>query len=592
MATIPDLEYLKKVFKGQKKHKAYEKTCDLYNDLKLHADGEKPDELLSDRRPNESEEVQKYRQKIFVEITKGVITKVLTCLSKIRKAEDWDIKYDPKADTNRINENERPFEYFEKKFPHFTSVTNWTFNVALKNYVIDANAVCIVMPLEVNISEGEYLRPFPFIFNSPQVWDYAQDDYAIIYSTDKSKYTEGNQEYDDGDIFFVVTTEKIQRWEQVKRDRTMELRLDYSHGLGMFPGFRLGGQFSKSMDGTFIWESRCSGMVPYLKEAVREYTDLQSEVVQHIHSEKYEFSTIDCSTCKGIGKVKRGESTIKCKDCNGTGTARNSPYLSRVIRPAKPGEQPIPTPPAGYIQKQVEIVKIQDERVENHKYRALAAINLEFLMQAPLNQSGLAKEVDRDEASIFINSNGEDVVSIMDKVYFIGGEYRYRVVMPDKKARIALLPKIPVPDRFDLMTVGLMIDDVKRAKDAGLNPVLISAMEVEVSGKKFAADPDIRTELQLVFKLDPMPGITVDEKMSLLQNKGVTQENFVISGNIVSFVRRAIIENAGFADLKYEKQMAILVKYAAEIIKATSAADQVRMKMEQEQQQQSQNLPV
>jgi len=127
---------------------------------------------------------------------------------------------------------------------------------------------------------------------------------------------------------------------------------------------------------------------------------------------------------------------------------------------------------------------------------------------------------------------------------------------------------------------------MKRLKDAGLNPVLISAMEVEVSGKKFASDPDIRQELQLVFSLDPIPGMTPDEKMSMLQNGGVTLENYVISCNVVPFVRRAIIENEGFVALKYSEKMKVLIGFAAEIIKVNSAAQQVKAQMEKEIMQQ------
>ncbi len=125
------------------------------------------------------------------------------------------------------------------------------------------------------------------------------------------------------------------------------------------------------------------------------------------------------------------------------------------------------------------------------------------------------------------------------------------------------------------MSVGLMIDDVKKAKDAGLNPVLISAMEVEVSGKKFSSDPEIRQELQLVFFLDPMPGRSQDEKMSMLTNGGVTKEDYIISCNIVTFVRKAIIENEGFVSLKYADQQKVLIGYAKEIVKINSAAAQV-----------------
>ena len=39
-----------------------------------------------------------------------------------------------------------------------------------------------------------------------------------------------------------------------------------------------------------------------------------------------------------------------------------------VIRQPGPGENPVPTPPAGFIQKDIEIAKLQNERILSHIY--------------------------------------------------------------------------------------------------------------------------------------------------------------------------------------------------------------------------------
>jgi hypothetical protein len=102
----------------------------------------------------------------------------------------------------------------------------------------------------------------------------------------------------------------------------------------------------------------------------------------------------------------------------------------------------IPEIPVGYVPKDTEIVKVQDARVKAHLYGALAAVNMEFLAEVPLSESGVAKEVDRDELNNFVNSVAEDVVRMMDNIYRWICDMRYSVVIPDAERRAELLPTV------------------------------------------------------------------------------------------------------------------------------------------------------
>jgi hypothetical protein len=88
--------------------------------------------------------------------------------------------------------------------------------------------------------------------------------------------------------------------------------------------------------------------------------------------------------------------------------------------------------------------------------------------------------------------------------------------------------------------------------------------------------------------LDPLPGLSVDEKMSLLSNKGVTQEDFVISAYIVAFVKRAIAEDKDFLSKPLAEKQKVISKYAQEKVKVTDAAEKVKQEMLLKQQQQMQ----
>ncbi len=67
--------------------------------------------------------------------------------------------------------------------------------------------------------------------------------------------------------------------------------------------------------------------------------------------------------------------------------------------------------------------------------------------------------------------------------------------------------------------------------------------------------------------LDPLIGLNEDEKMTRLANKGITYIDYVISSNIVKFIRRALLDE-GFVDLGKAEQYNILVGYADEVVKS------------------------
>lgn len=558
---------LRDYFFGDKKHPAYKETVKMYDKLRVHSDGEYPIELIDERRPSESDVIKNYRKQIYVPITKEIFNSVFSSLGKIRRSTDWNVDYsEPPA---RIPEDETPYEYFEKNYHTYTSTTYWLFAVALKQYLIDPNAVCLVLPKNTAVQANEYLKPIPLIFNSPQVYEFIEGEYAILKTYENVKMVEGKKKKVDADVFLVVDKEKIQKW--VKGEKTFTMVDEYYHNLGMLPCFKLKAVAKDTFDNYHIYESRISSMLPRLDEAVREYSDLQAEVVQHVHSEKWTMATQDCNSCRnelGIstGYILKGNKRTICSDCNGTGKVATSPYKNIVVRPAKTSldEQPTPIPPAGYIQKQVEIVGIQDKRIEKHLYSALASINMQFLAKIPMSESGIAKEVDRDELNNTVYNIAEDLVSALDELHKISIEYRYRIVVPNERERKALMPTVSVPEKYDLLSSNYLVDEITKARASKISPLIIAAMETDFATKKFYADPQLKTELELVMALDPLIGLSEDEKMTRLANKGITYTDYIISSNIVKFVRRAMLDE-GFVDLGKAEQYNILVDYADEV---------------------------
>ena len=553
--------FLEPYLSSKYRHSYYHDAVELAEELAIHADGEFPDDLISERRPAESEEIKNYRKKIFTPITKPVFTKVYNSLMKIRKSSDWMISF-PTNIPAFIAEDEAPEKYLMKDLPRNGSITNWMFSVAFKPYLIDANAVVLTMPINYDIQENEYFKPYPKIFTSAQVIDYRINEFYLLQDAEMFSYEEDDYYYTNGRRFYLIQPDIFQVFEE-KNGKVSEV-FQFPNVLGYIPIRHMNGMVVQQGNHCTLYESRISGIVPMLNEAVREYSDLQAEIVQHIHSTMWAIQPQQCGRCKGVGEIPRENSApISCPTCSGKGILPLNPFEHVIMPMPKAGESTVPTPPIGYVQKQTEIARLQEERIRQHIYDALSAISMEFLAETPIAQSGVAKQVDREELYSFVHSIAEDVVRIMDEVTYDILAWRHYAQNVDVNT---LLPYIPVPERYDMLSGKVLVDELTSMVQAKVDPAIINAAQIELADKKFN-ESKVKDLVILKLKLDPFAGVP-EENISLQRTFGaVDQNDLVVHANISKFVTRALSEVDGFADLSYSEQEQIMQKYAAEFKK-------------------------
>jgi hypothetical protein len=573
---LPSFDILKPYFVDKKRHYYYDKTMKKCKAFDPHAEGYYPTELIECRRPNEPLEVQEYRKKIWVPKTLPSFNRILSSLGKIRRSADWSIKFPELGEFTKIREGESLEDYCENNFPYFESVTNWMFSVVLKKYLIDSNSVVLVMPLETVVRETDFLKPYPLIFECCDVIEFKYDDHAILNNPLGCTYTTKKGVTEIGKSYYYVDNVTITRYDQIDSKGNLDPVSTYEHGLNILPCFKLGGIVCETEGHNFLYESRIAGILPELDEALREYSDLQAAKVLHVYPERWEFTQHECSVCKGTGQ-RRNPLWFDGCDANipiqtpcdagcHNGYIASGPYSKLLIRQPSTieGGGSIPNPPAGYVEKDVEIVKLMDESVRQHIYDGLAAINFQELAEVPLAQSGVAKTVDRDEQNNTIHAIAEDLVKIMDSVYKVVAFYRYKGLYSFEEIN-RMLPQIPVPEKYDLLSITNMQTELNSAKTGKTNPVIVNAMEVDYASKRFNTDESVRDLVSLTLKLDPLPNISEDEKMARLSNKGILPETYIVSSNITEFVQRALDEDPKFAGLPLKDQKAILLDYAKEI---------------------------
>ena len=572
---IPTAELLAQYFEGKRKSPIYDDATRMYNDIRVHANGETPGDIISRRRPNESEEIQAYRLRIYEPVTKQTFNSVMQSLGKIRRSRDWAIKYSRDVKFPLIPAGDTLEDYCEFRFPYYTSVTNWLFSVMLKSSLVDANCAVLVLPLQTQQDPTCYKQPYPVVFHSDQIIEYLEGRFAIFKSSEQVQVQNGKG-ITLSEKFYLITTNEVVPY--IKRGDSWEALTEeiITHGLGYLPIIRPRCQFARTVQEYNLFESRISAMIPSLNEAIREYSDLQAAVVGHLFPERWEIATQECMTCHGSGHMPNAytgtdvkSKQVICSSCNGLGaTSGAGPYKKTVIRLPKTnlGEQAVPMPPFDYVKKDIDVIKVMEDRLDKHLYRSLAAINMQFLAQTPLSISGDAKNVDRDELNNFVYNIAEDLVYIADYLYAIIADYRYAYQYPDTIERRRMLPYIPVPEKYELLGANDTMTTISQMRGNGIGGSLLTAMLKEFAKKQFFQEKEIAIPLLLEMELDPFAGMSEADKSTLLASGNILRQDYIKSAYIKDFVKRALAENKGFADMLYEQQVAILDAYAENVL--------------------------
>lgn len=560
---------------GANRHPIYVETILQYYPLRIHANGDYPGVMIEKRRPSESEEIWSYRKETYKAITKLPVSKVLTSLSKIRRSPDWTIDFPQDKVPAKIVAEETLEEYCNNNIPGYGNITDWAFNILLKQNAIDANAVVAILPMEKPTS-NTYAKPVPIVFNSDHVLEYSEEkQIAILKSRKKINYLldDGSINFNMGNRFYYVDDIEFIIYDQSKDGFTPVFQ--YTHNLGKMPAFKVKGEAYVQYDNMVVNRSRLDAMVPFLDEAACEYSDLKGSKIQSLFPLLWFFQNRQCNTCNGVGKTTGTEGQKICTSCGGSGKVKFSPFAHLEIDAPDLGKQANPIPPAGFVQRDTAILELQQKSVEDNIFKSLSAINMQFLDQTPLNISGEAKNVDREELNNFVYNFAEDLIASIDKAIFWINEWRYSFIVPDAKARKEMLPDIPVPMNFDLLPANYLMDEITTARKNSVNPFMLATLEQQLAAKKFYNDPELAETIKLFFELDPLAGLTIDEKTTLLGNKGITLEDFVISSYVPQFIRRALKDDPAFSTNKYDDQMAVLKKFADEKISENDAATQM-----------------
>lgn len=261
---------------------------------------------------------------------------------------------------------------------------------------------------------------------------------------------------------------------------------------------------------------------------------------------------------------------MDCPQCGGSGLySVKSPYAAYQFSRQKLEEgQPSGLLPVGYITIPVEATKMLEERCEKLNNKGMWAINMDVEDKVGENQSGVAKVIDRSAQYDMLYTIGSVVfdIHLTNQFYFIN-KYMFQIQASSAgKDEDKNLPEISKPTMFDILTTSELINNFSVAQKAGVDKNYLRLKSIEIANRDLSTAPDARNYLVTMLNIDPLYGFTQDE-ISLGVAQGVIRKiDWTIHENLKPFMDKAIQSDKDFLQKEKYEQLAVLEKYAKELI--------------------------
>lgn len=560
---------------GKAKHSCYSKCIEHCEEMSWHLYGETPIELLQRSRPREPEDVKQYRIQNYEPTTKSAADKAINVVSKIFNPNLYSIRW---KEQNSSSEDLK--DYSMEYYPEFNSVVNYTKDVILRKMLADPNGVVAIRPSYMPENDAEQLLPVIKIFGSSNIWYYDYEHYLIFIEEEEVRINQNivcwyyfeyydNAQYISFRAYITPTSQLV--LEEIER---------LVYNFETIPVWKLQGLVESQNNGELIYKSFFASAAPFWNLAIIHESDVLAAFIGHMHPLRWEISepcnhkmewegmTFPCRS----GKIKYGKGDIggeiDCPSCGGTGNKNLGPYGVFKIPRDKLGEDIPGGIPIGYVPVPTEATNMLEQRAARMEQKGLWAINMDVEDNVGEVQSGVAKAIDRSAQYDTLYN----IATVIFDIHLTNIFYYFNLFINGVKDNSLNrdadknLPEINKPTQFDIAGTPELINNLKAAKDSGLDAAVLNIKEQEILTRDFTTNPDLKLFAQKMLDLDPLPGMTADE-ISLGSMKGwVSQVDAAIHFNKKRFIERAISENDTFLTLSKQEQVDILEKYGNEFV--------------------------
>lgn len=537
-----------KIVRGEIVDPFYKERVEESDKMLLHAFPNRRliERLALVRFPNEPHYVIDFKIANWKAITSTYIQKITKVIAKVPKSQEFIVTYPNPAFR----------DFLTLEYPIYENFWNWVWTKLLQAFLIEPNALAVLWFSQKG--------PFIKLFTANQVLYYEPGEFVVLSSEQPNRY----YYIDDTAIREFELESGGWGYNNISVNETVINEFNYE----FLPFCFVGGNY-KSFHENSVFTSVISGVCPFWEQALIAFSELDAGIKQHVFPDKWRFLSGTCTNCNGTGKVSfRGVGDrveyAQCSVCNGTGDPPTGMFAEILIQPNTGLTEKAPIPPLGYVQKDFEPIEFLSSYYKEMLREGLRAVNMEFLAEVPLNESGRAKEVDRLEvnsflyevANIFLNGCVNKCLLFLAKALYEDKDTIY--------IKKEVVPTVVIPTEFDHIDNGAW-DQLEKMYSSNVSNEIIAETERRLIDKKFQSSPYERSILLLCNTIDPLRGYKTEEKIELYGAGAVTTEDFILSIHIRSIVRKVIDSTYGYSILNkpFEEQLDIVKKEAKKIVK-------------------------
>lgn len=552
---------LNEILRSNSKHRHdfYHETCEHAEAMGVHVEGLKPKKLLDINRPNEPGDIKAYRLEVYRPKTKSLSEKVINTVNRIFNPRLYHITWYP-SPTPVIRDEEWIDKYLTEELPYYESLMRFVRETYTKKDFADPNALCAILPINFDIPDTEYYKPVPYIYGAHEILKFKESEYYLIKCKGKGKEL--------GKAIW-MDRERVAFYKEIEKDN-WQLKIEYPHTLREVPAFRLGGLIMGN-EAPYWFQSFIAGVLPHWDDVVTLSSDLQAGVVNHLYLEKWEY-TVECDSCDGNGymsvqdanptaDVKNllppgAEARVTCKTCGGSGkrVTRGPFNVTQINKDAMASEVVSPIPPAGYIDKPIDILDKIIEIIVKEETKGLASINMEIISKVGEDQSGVAKTIDRQDLDGFLMRYATHAFDyVIPQLVWYCMKWRYGNILTDDQL-IENFPTVKKPTKFEVIDVMLLQQEMKAASEANVSSNILKQIEKEIVNTKYSGDEFERKKNNAIIELDPLYSKGPDELMTLMASNVIKKEDWAVHEYIDLAIDTLTENDEAFLDLSRRQQ--------------------------------------
>jgi len=492
--------------------KKYEHWNRVRETMFIHTRGRNPERILTQRRPNEDPEVQKYRLSIYEPITKGSMNRAIDKLFRIFQNANFSISVSDELNTY-LSEKKFDGQFFYSYIQKFI----------MRRMIEDPNGFLAWIPSGDGLTDpSKKVDVEPVLIMSDQIK--VLDENIITWETENehSMVRVNGRNVDDGCVYYSLTETGFYRHEQFgsKIDRKFNTVLIYEHNIGMVPAIVLGGDYT---DENFF-DSYFSAFVPFANEAIRQYSDWTAVMTTSAFPYREEMAeSCDAKGCRnGIVYNSETDEHDRCSTCKGSGRVISRSPFGVFIREkgnTAMGETTSSEPMLRFISPPVDIIKYSGEAWETLLRKAEDALHLTTIDEA---QSGTAKQIDREDSF-------SQLTKISNNVF---DEIIYRSLVFIEKYRNVVEPSDPIivkPISFSMKSESDLIDEITKLSDKNAPVAFLVESTKDLARKRFSGNKSVSRMVEVLVSYDPIFNLNTKDKQMLLASGTIRKDDLLKS---------------------------------------------------------------